>query len=317
MKVGRLVILCSIGLMLLCPVFAVAPKQAKIAFVSNIDGWGIDIMNTDGNIRKNIIKHTGGINQLAWSPSGEQILFGARNTDGNHDIFIVNADGTGKKKLFETLTYKRQPTWSPDGDKIAYMAYSKIWESWSIFVATTDGNFSSPLIRVDRRGGDPAWSPDGTEIVYVNAEFQKREIYIYEFVTQEQRLLISSEISWMTYPTWSPDGKKIAFYWARTDSERGIYTVNRDGTELKLVAEIEATGIRSLTWSPNGNQLLYAHPTDGNIHLFKLNILSGKTQQLTHEGTNLDAIWYDPNPMSVFPSDSQITTTWGKIKSSN
>ena len=315
MKVGRFVILCSIALMLLCPVFAVALKRAKIAFVSNVDGWGIDIMNPDGSMRKKLIKHSGGLNQLAWSPSGEQILFGARNTDGKHDIYIVNSDGTEHRQLFQTLNYKREPAWSPDGEKIAYMAYSKIWESWSIFVATTDGNFVSPLIRIDQRGGDPAWSPDGTEIAYVDAEFQKREIYIYDIITQQQRLLISSEQSWMKYPTWSPDGKKIAFYWSKTDSERGIYTVNRDGTELKQVAEIVRTGIRSLTWSPNGNQLLYVHPIDDHTHLFKVNILTGKTQQLTQEGYNIDAIWYDPNPMSVFPSDSQITTTWGTIKS--
>ena len=170
MKLIRLIILCSIGLTLLCPVFANTPVKAKIAFVSN--NMSIEIMNPDGSARENLIRDTHGINQLAWSPSGEHILFGSRNAEGNHDIFIVNADGTNKKPLLATQNYKRQPTWAPDGKQIAYMAYSKIWQSWSIQVATTDGKSITPIIRVHMHGGEPAWSPDGKEIAYVQSELQ-------------------------------------------------------------------------------------------------------------------------------------------------
>lgn len=313
MKVIRLFILCSIGLMLLNPVFAVAPEKAKIAFVTNKNGWGIDIMNPDGRERKKLITHASSINQLAWSPSGEHILFGARNSEGNHDIYIVNADGSDMMKLFDTPNYKRQPAWSPDGDKIAYMAYSKIWESWSIYVATIDGKLIAPVIRVGRHGGDPAWSPDGTEIAYVDDEVYQRNIYIYNIETQQQRVLIKYNPSWMAYPTWSPNGDRIAYYWG-LGALSGIFSVNSDGTEMERIVEIGETGIRSLTWSPGGKYLLYSQPIDDNLHLLKLTISSGKIQQLTQEGKNFDGIWYNPNPMSVFPSKSLITTTWGDIK---
>ena len=316
MKVIRLVILSSIGFMLLCPVFGLAPQKSKIAFVSNVDGLGIDIMNPDGRERKKLITHSRNINQLAWSPSGEHILFGARNSEGNHDIYIVNADGSDVMKLFDTPNYKRQPAWSPDGNKIAYMAYSKIWESWSIYVATIDGKLIAPVIRVGKNGGDPAWSPDGTEIAYVDDGVYQRNIYVYNIETQQQRILIKHNPSWMAYPTWSPDGEKIAFYWGLGNLS-GVFSVNSDGTEMKRIVGIEETGIRSLTWSPGGKYLLYSQPVDDSLHLFKINIYSGKIVQLTDEGKNFDAIWYDPSPMSVFPSESKLTTTWGEIKSSN
>ncbi len=124
--------------MLLCPVMAKAPATAKIAFVSKIDNtWGIDMMNPDGGNRVNLIRKT--VNQLAWSPLGEQILFGARNNNGLHDIYVMDADGTNMKPVFDTGNYKREPSWSPDGKQIAYMAYSKISQSWNIHIATTDG----------------------------------------------------------------------------------------------------------------------------------------------------------------------------------
>ena len=156
MMILRLITLCIIGLMLLCPVFAKAPEKAKIAFVSREgSNWGIDMMNPDGSDRVNLIQLTGSINQLDWSPSGKQILFGTRNNNGLHDIFIMEADGTNAQPLFKAQNYKREPAWSPDGKQIAYMAYSKILGAWNIHIATTDAQSVEPIILVDRLGGDP------------------------------------------------------------------------------------------------------------------------------------------------------------------
>ncbi len=320
MKILRLIILCIIALMLLCPAFAKSPEKAKIAFVSREGGsWGIDMINPDGSDRVNIIQFTGSINQLTWSPSGEQILFGARNNNGLHDIFIMEADGTNDQPLFKAQNYKREPAWAPDGKQIAYMAYSKILSAWHIHIATTDEQSVEPIIPVDRLGGDPAWSPNGTEIAFVMAAFQKREIYIYNLETDTQEKLLQKESPWMLLPTWAPDGKKIAFYWARTGEQNGVYIVNRDGTELQQVAETDAR-VYSLTWSPSGDELLYTKTVkiDNSGQLFTVNLKTRKINQLTDAGHNFDAIWFDPSPspLSVSPSES-LLTTWGRIKNRN
>ncbi len=148
---------------------------------------------------------------------------------------------------------------------------------------------------MDRRGGDPAWSPDGTEIAFVMAAFQKREIYIYNLETNTQEKLVSKNPPWMLYPTWSPDGKKIAFYWSRIGEESGIYTVNQDGTELEQIAEID-TYVRSLAWSPSGDELLYAQAENVGAQLFTVNLSTHRIKQLTHDGHNFDAVWFDPSP---------------------
>ena len=320
MKILRLITLCIIGLMLLCPAFAQAPEKAKIAFVSREgNSRGIDMMNPDGSDRVNLIQLTGGINQLAWSPSGEQILFGARNNRGLHDIFIMEADGTNAQPLFKAQNYKREPAWSPDGKQIAYMAYSKILSAWNIHIATIDEQSVEPIIPVDRMGGDPAWSPDGTAIAFVMAAFQKREIYIYDLETNTQEKLLQNESPWMLYPTWSPDGKKIAFYWSRAGQQSGVYIVNRDGTDLQQVTEADSR-VYSLTWSPSGDELLYAKAVKVNNYsqLFTVNLKTRKINQLTDEGHNFDAVWFDSSPssLSVSPLES-LLTTWGRIKNRN
>ncbi|MDE0313550.1 MAG: hypothetical protein OXM61_01495 [Candidatus Poribacteria bacterium] len=319
MKILRPIALCIIGLMLLCPAFAKVPTKAKIAFVSEKDNsWGIDMMNPDGSDRVNLIQHQGGVNQLAWSPDGKQILFGTRNDKGTHDIFIMDADGANAKPLFKAQNYKREPAWSPDGKQIAYMAYSKISGAWHIHIASTDEQSVEPTIPVGRLGGAPAWSPDGTEIAFVKAACQKREIYIYNLETNAQEKLLSENPPSMLYPAWSPDGKKIAFYWSRIGQQKGIYTVNRDGTDLQQVTETGAR-VLSLTWSPSGDELLYAQTANDFYQLFKVDLRTVEIEQLTHEGHNSDAVWFDPSPssLSVSPSESLLTTTWGKVKNSD
>ncbi len=320
MKILRLIILCIIVMMLLCPAFAKSPEKAKIALVSREGGsWGIDMINPDGSDRVNLIQFTGSINQLAWSPDGKQILFGTRNNNGLHDIFIVEADGTNAQPLFKAQNYKREPAWSPDGKQIAYMAYSKILGAWHIHIATTDEQSVEPIIPVDRLGGDPAWSPDGTEIAFVMAAFQKREIYIYNLETNTQEKLLEKESPWMLLPTWAPDGKKIAFYLSGIGQQRGIYTANRDGTELQQVTEADAR-VYSLTWSPSGDELLYTKivKINNSAQLFTVNLTTRKINQLTDEGHNSDAVWFDPlsSSLSVSPSES-LLTTWGRIKNRN
>jgi dipeptidyl aminopeptidase/acylaminoacyl peptidase len=54
-------------------------------------------------------------------------------------------------------------------------------------------------------------------------------------------------------PAWSPDGKQIAF--ARWSGQQGIYVMNADGSNQRLVHEI--AGAKSPTWSPDGKKIAF------------------------------------------------------------
>ncbi len=60
-------------------------------------------------------------------------------------------------------------------------------------------------------------------------------------------------------PTWSPDGKRIAFVSDRADATRGqgdIYVMNVDGSGLRRLTDSN-TGKGGLAWSPNGKWIAY------------------------------------------------------------
>jgi Tol biopolymer transport system component len=60
------------------------------------------------------------------------------------------------------------------------------------------------------------------------------------------------------FPTWSPDGRRIAFnwtlHWASQGAARGIYVMNADGSGRRLLAR---AGWGVPTWSPDGSRIAF------------------------------------------------------------
>ena len=310
---------------LLCPsILAQAPTTAKIAFVSNDTSvpWpyesSIYMMNLDGSDLVNLIRSREGINQIAWEPTGERILFGfGRGND--HDIYIMNADGTDARPMFTKSRYRREPAWSPDGKRIAYIAWVQ-GVGWSIHIALTDGQPGEPILGVGRGGGQPAWSPDGTEIAFVAGTPGKREVYILNLEAHTQRrLLPEKERQWTVHPAWSPDGEKIAFTRSPWALGPQIFVANRDGTGLEQITELYGIGqILSIAWTPSGDAIVYGKRIENIPRLFKVHLNDRRNQQLTDGMPGSEATLFAPGTVvAVEPSTTLFITTWSKIKRRN
>lgn len=302
-------------------VWAKAPATTKIVFTSTRDGNSeIYIMNPDGSKQVNLSRNDAEDWNPVWSPNGAQILF-ASNRDGPYDLYVMDADGRGVRKVFRNREERTAPTWSPDGKKIAYVQGAE--PNQAIYIATKDGRSARKLTD----GFMPSWSPDGHEIAFVSGGVQHARLSIFNLRIHTPETLLQNEMPWVVYPTWSPRGDKIAFseidgafhqgflQWTRAQ----LHTVNRDGTELHRIARDEKAVATGSTWSPHSDQLIYTdlviHPEPASLQLFKTDIHGRNTVQLTHEGDNLEADWFDP--AFAYPVDPQphlLTTVWGKIK---
>jgi Tol biopolymer transport system component len=282
------------------PVFAKAPKTAKIAFHSTRDrNLEIYIMNPDGSQQINLTWHASRDFYPAWSPTGEHIAFNS-NRDGVYDIYLMDADGKSVRKMFRSLARREYPAWSPDGQRLAYLRR----DDWGIYVSTVNGEHEERVASPGFLGGCPAWSPDGSEIVFVSIAKQGGHLLkAVNLQTREERILVPSapRILWGP-PAWSPDGTRIVFYWSR----KGIYVVNSDGKGFKrliLNAVYPA-------WSPLGDELIYVR----NGQLFIRNFSRRRSRQLTRVAFNSYADWFDPQFLHVQPQASLLTTTWAAIR---
>src|SRR5882762_1851149 len=85
-------------------------------------------------------------------------------------------------------------------------------------------------------------------------------------------------------PSWSPDGRRIAFQ-AYRDSTWQIWTVNADGKELKPVTSSPYDD-REPVWSPDGNRLAFSSDRGGSYDIWVLTLATGAVRQITAAASN-------------------------------
>ena len=122
------------------------------------------------------------------------------------------------------------PLWSPDGRKIAFGAGDR-----QIHVMNADGSdprrltstkFPDACAFANVGNGQYAWSPDGSEIAFVRS-CQRFEIRVINTDGSNDRSLTKGRRYNADSPTWSPDGRRIAFRGFITDPGRSdIYVMN-------------------------------------------------------------------------------------------
>ncbi len=101
----------------------------------------------------------------------------------------------------------------------------------------------------------PSMSPDGTAFVYASDKDGDFDIYFRKLGQTEEINLTADSPATDTMPTFSPDGRRIAFRSERKPS--GIYIMSSDGTDQKLISD---TGYDP-SWSPDGKRIVVGTQT--------------------------------------------------------
>src|SRR6185369_5563525 len=97
--------------------------------------------------------------------------------------------------------------------------------------------------------------------------------------TDERNLTNHKEID--ADPSWSPDGKQLAFTSNRTGQFR-LYVMNADGSEQRDLLGNDQLGSLFPAWSADGKQILFGGKAEGGTpQLFIVNADGQSLQQVT------------------------------------
>ena len=232
-----------------------SPDGARIAFTSDPDGMGdIFVMDADGGDRRNLSNtEPAEESHPTWSPDGAQIAFEGRYPAGIRTM-VVDGDGAAVESAREISSAEtdRRPTWSPGGTRFAFVIMDRIGAE--VFTMDADGRDRSRL-RLASTSDEPAWSPDGRSIALTvinpkqhGAREGLRSIMVRGLVSGVVRIVTDNPRGNDESPTWSPDGRSIA-YAARDGARSDIHVVNLDdGTVTQLTNTRHFDGMPS--WSP-------------------------------------------------------------------
>jgi Tol biopolymer transport system component len=162
----------------------------------------------------NQVTRSGGkITSFNAFPDGSSILFSQKNDLNGSDIFTIKPDGTGEKKLIDC------------------------------------GKNTCRDAAIDRNSSKIAFSMNQNPENGIQAK--TFYVFIYEISTGVSQALYPVHNIQGDFPSWSPDGKKIAVY---DKNSLGIRIRNTEGANDFLLGTLrEQTG----AWSPDSSKFLF------------------------------------------------------------
>lgn len=226
------------------------------------------------------------------------------------ELFLIRPDGTGVKRLTRTSTGDSEAEWSPDGKSLVYrckgpVAPQGIASRGDICIKRIGRSGKIRLTSTKAADKSPTWSPGGGRIAFIRIRrLNDGESHSYRYHLMKMRSdgsgvrRLTSDDAYDDFPSWSPDGSKIAFISDRLGNQ-DIFTIRPNGTRIRNLSASSESETDRPSWSPNGRWLAYSRFVDSTFdpsgwQIFKMRSDGTSVRRLTGEGKgglNLGATW--------------------------
>ena len=264
----------------------------------------------------------------AVSPDGKYVAF-ISDRDFYRTIYLASAE-TGKiiktlvegerRGTYETLRFLNTSlAWAPDSEHLAFNA--KAGGENAIYVLDIQSKkVQKKFVPAVTSISFLAWSPDNQQIVFTGTRHGQEDLYLINTDTEEL-VQITNDLYSNRHPSWSPDGKAIAF-----TTDAGQFS---EPEELKFgpynlaIYEIASGNSYRLTdntandftpvWSPDGSTLAFISDRNEVCNIYLLSLRStpeashkyrvDAITQLTNVNTGIVGLTED-NPALTWARDS-------------
>ncbi len=265
------------------------------------------------------------------SPEGDWIAYTITTTDKKTDkrttrIWMSPTEGGEAIPMTGEDYSAGSPQWSPDGKYLTFTASKGDKAKTQVWALNRKGGEAQALTKVKQGVSGYEWSPDGKQLLllikdpepeekkedgkekpkpHVIDRLQFKRDYAGYLDRRRTHLYVQSlgdtTVTQLTSgdfddgsPTWSPDGKLIAFVSNRTDNPDGnsnsdIWVVAADNTDKgqTLLQITKNPGSdRSPAWSPDGKSIAHISSTEP------------------------DLLWYATNHLAITSADGKGKTTY-------
>ena len=224
---------------------SLSPNGQQIVFdYDSGDGPDIYVVNVDGSGPRQITSDHGSL-LPRWSPDGKRIIFTGTSKLGTGVLTTIAADGSGYRRVLTTdLWDSFEGIYTPDGQHIVFGSQMGGLTS-AVWIMDVDGSHQRRLTGAALMGFPWNISPDGIHILLQSHQNSPPALDNGIFVMNLdgrgiKRLAQQRQFHHDLYPSYSPDGSRIAFLSDRLSNDIGadtygtfdVFTMDADGMNL-------------------------------------------------------------------------------------
>ncbi|WP_116020900.1 TolB family protein [Thermomonospora umbrina] len=259
-----------------------------------------------------------GTQEGAYSPDGTRIAY-FRVSDRTIQVLNRSTNTLTKAATFPAgASLGVFLRWSPDSTKLAYNMRHPVAgqsfpaeEVWTLTLGVT--NSATPGLRLSTANGQansPTWSPDSQGVAYSETLGGQNDLY-FKYSNGTGPLQITNDAPTQSFPSWSPNGDRIAYISAdptagtRTLKVTGMFnagfgwSVGGTGAITPATSRI-VSPTSPISWSPNSLRLAVNWTSTG-IALYTTPPFGSGNWQETFNGekSGQNALLWSPDNLKV------------------
>lgn len=221
-------------------------------------------------------------------------------------IWSIDSDGANLSRLSRGPGIAMSPVWSPDGNRIAYTELRDFTGPIVIHSLTSESRQTVPTTTGAGNAITPAFSPAGGEMIFARTGEQGTDLYRVDIARMccVLALTASGKLADNMNPTYSPDGRRVAFMSTRPGRPQ-IYVMDHDGANQRALDPSAGAGTGASfapDWSPDGERIAFHRDIAGGRQVMVYEFGTGRTRAITGTGRNEDASWAPDSRHLVFRS---------------
>jgi eukaryotic-like serine/threonine-protein kinase len=263
---------------------------------------------------------SGGHGSPSFSPDGKRIVFEVSDYR-DASVWTISTNGDDAKEIIKADKIGKYAVYAPDGKSILYI-------SGGVFQVRVNPDTNEPVgepSQIAGIGGVPSlirrvsFSADGKKIAY--SVLMRRESLMSARLKKNlsetdgaPAPLVQNTNFRISFPAFSPDGKKIAFSTCQNAIGSGcnIWLTNTDGSNQTQLTTGENTDLMP-SWFPDMERMAYISDRTGHWSLYAVNLKTKRDTLLLDLKNNLDYARLSPDGKQIvfnFKRDDGVINVW-------
>jgi WD40 repeat protein len=235
-----------------------------------------------------------------WSPDGNWLAFRAQDGKGSDEIYAIRRDGSQLTNLSanENLPSDGAPYALSGWINNRVILHSR--SNGTIYLLRVEDEAVTPLFDTPLAKSDLVVpSPDGYFLAYAEVADQNIALKLLTPDGKPARELATLHNTSIYPIVWSRDGARLAFVTLTDGSDpasgQDVFIIGSDGRELQKVYHSSMASIAEITFSPDGNYLLFQDDDAAGRHIFVVDLSTLQQHMLQIPNLPLDWWWLAPS----------------------